>query len=264
MALGALSALVSLLALGCEVLPVGAQANPPAEARTLPLLAKAATKAGSQVAFAARIQAFLSEIPAPEAFSERVCAGAAFAGTFDRRIVRRVTDARHDAKNLLPLKFRELLEAPDIVALRQRGALFDPGDAADGSGAARPSEGTASLLGRLAAREFFGVYHVAEYREPRLIYNLKRNRRQWVKGEVKVWLSIYPARTRTLEAGASGREPPLCQTQIRVESDTEGKPTSRRRAEATREALVLELAERVRLATPEALERIGGGLRFSD
>jgi hypothetical protein len=161
-------------------------------------------------------------------------------------------DGRSGARGLLPADLTELLVSPELRSARERIELGGrEGPKQPGLVKVSVDRGALEAVSR---RPWAGVYHITEYREPRLVYRLSENRRKWLDGELAAQLIVYD-----VERGSV-----LCQTPIRVHAIVEGASIRLTAKEPTALALIRELGWSLRRETREALANISSSLRLPE
>jgi hypothetical protein len=172
-----------------------------------------------------------------------------------RTLVVRSEDARHEAKNLLPLKLVDQLRSNEFDELEQG---FVPATAEDGAlrllGSVTLFEPARAELEMLSKRRYRAEFLVTDYRGPRLIYKLGKNRREWLAGVIATRLLIFEI----------DKEQALCETMLRAVNDTNQVPTSLRLQESTRSLLIRELGHRLQNEAVAALSRMTNTLSFPE
>jgi hypothetical protein len=171
-----------------------------------------------------------------------------------RMLVVRTEDARPQAKNLLPLQLSEELRSHDFDRLEK---LFLP---TSGGGAlrmlanVRDFETAQNELEVLSRRRYRAQFLVTDYRNPRLVYKVTKNRREWLPGVIAARLVIFELDS----------ERAICESLLVAVNDTRQAPTTFRSQENTRNRLVKMLAHLLQEQAVIALSRMTSTLRYPE
>jgi hypothetical protein len=172
-----------------------------------------------------------------------------------RIVVVRVEDARHKPKSLLPLRIADPLRSREFAVLFP--FLRTTPDGARTTSLLRTESSFAearAALAPLGERRYKTTFFVIDYSEPRLIWKLKKNRREWVDGLLKARLVVHDIDTGTA----------LCETTLTVTNDSSEAPRTLRMLEATRQQLVIQLARKLKQAAVAALAKLSLVLNFDE